>query len=149
MRWRRDQSHPGRRVTNLRDEIIDLVAGKLTALAGLRTLRHLDLQLVSIHQVMAGHAKTRRRDLLDRTAAKIAVGIANEAGGILAALAGVALAADPVHRDREIFVRLLTDRSERHRARPEALHDLRGRFDFLERHWRTAGIKFEQRAERR
>src|SRR6202158_4039620 len=98
---------------------------------------------------MAGRAETRRCHLLDRAAAKVAVGIANEAGGILAALAGVALAADPVHRDREIFVRLLADRSERHRAGLEALDDLRRGLDFLKRHRRAPGIKFEQRAQRR
>src|SRR5271167_2643432 len=112
MRRRRDQSHPGRRVANLCDEIVNLVTGKLAALSRLGALRHLDLQFVGIDEVMARDAEARRRHLLDRTAAEIAVGIAHEARGILAALAGVALAADAVHRDREIFVRFLADRAE-------------------------------------
>src|SRR5277367_5334108 len=101
--WRRrDQSHARRRVANLRDEIIDLVPGKLTALARFRALRHLDLQLVGVDQVMTRDAETRRRHLLDRAATEIAVGIAHEARGILAAFAGIALAANPVHCDRKI-----------------------------------------------
>ena len=45
------------------------MAGKLAALAGLGALRHLDLQLVGIHQVIGGDAETRRRHLLDGAAA--------------------------------------------------------------------------------
>src|SRR5271170_5009406 len=97
------------------------MTGKLAALARLGPLRHLDLQLVRVDQVMTGDAETRRRHLLDRTAAEVAVGVAHKPRRILAAFAGVALAADPVHRDREIFVRLFAYRSERHRARLEAL----------------------------
>src|SRR5258708_23966277 len=100
-------------------------------------------------EVVAGDDEARRRLLLDRTASKIAVGIAHEARRILAALASVALAANPVHRDREIFVRFLADRAERHRAGFETLDDLGGRLDFLERHLPPAGIELEQPAQRR
>ena len=149
MRRRRNQSDAGRRVANLRDEIVDLVAGKLAAFARLRALRHLDLQFVGVDEVVTGDAEARRGDLLDRAAAEVAVRIAHEARGILAALAGVALAADAVHRDGEIFVRLLADRSERHRAGLEALDDLAGRLDFFERYRRPIRIELEQRAQRR
>ncbi len=40
---------------------IHLVAGKLAAFAGLGALRHFDLQLVGIHQVIGGDAEARRR----------------------------------------------------------------------------------------
>ena len=56
------------------------------------------------------------------------------AAAVLAALAGVRLAADAVHRDRERGVRLGRDRAERHRAGGEALDDLGGGLDFLDRH---------------
>ena len=46
--------------------LVDLVAGQLAALAGLGALRHLDLQLVGVDQVLAGHAEAARGDLLDR-----------------------------------------------------------------------------------
>ena len=97
---------------------------------------------------MAGDAEARRRHLLDRAATEVAVGVAHEAQRILAAFAGVALAADAVHRDREIFVRLFADRAERHRAGFETLDDFASRLDFLERHGRPAGVELEQRAQR-
>ena len=53
---------------------IDLVAGQLPALAGLGALRHLDLQLVGVDQVLAGHAEAARGHLLDRAAPRVAVG---------------------------------------------------------------------------
>src|SRR5262249_9006754 len=102
--WRRrDEPDPGRRVTNLRDEIIDLLSGQLTTLAGLGALRHLDLEFVGVDQVVTGHAEARRCDLLDRAAPPVAVGIGNETRRVLAPLAGVALATDSVHRDGQVL----------------------------------------------
>ena len=46
--------------------------------------------------------------------------VGHEAVRLLAALAGVRLRAEPVHRDRERLVRLGADRAERHRAGDEA-----------------------------
>ena len=92
MRRRRQQRHARRRVPNLRDPRIHLVPGQLSALARLRALRHLDLQVVSIDEVLARHAESSRRDLLDGAAAPVAIRIAPVAGGILAAFAGVRLA---------------------------------------------------------
>jgi hypothetical protein len=45
------------------------VAGQLAALAGLGALRHLDLDVVGVHQVLAGDAEAAGGDLLDRRAA--------------------------------------------------------------------------------
>jgi hypothetical protein len=44
------------------------VPGQLAALAGLGALRHLDLDVVGVHEVLAGDAEAPRRDLLDRAA---------------------------------------------------------------------------------
>ena len=44
MRRRRDQADAGDRMPQARNDVVDFVAGKLAALAGLRALRHLDLQ---------------------------------------------------------------------------------------------------------
>ena len=55
------------------NDVINLVAGKLAALAGFRALRHFDLQLIGIDQIVCGHAETCRGNLLDRTAAGISV----------------------------------------------------------------------------
>src|SRR6267378_1191705 len=89
---------------------IYLVAGELAALARLGALRHLDLQVVAVDEILARHAEARRRHLLDRAAAPVAVRIFLVARGILASLAGIRLAAQAVHGDRERLVRLLTDR---------------------------------------
>ena len=75
MRRRRDQAHAGNGVPDLGDEIVHLVAGKLAAFAGLGALRHLDLQLVGVDQIVGGDAEARRRDLFDRRPPQIAVGI--------------------------------------------------------------------------
>ena len=124
VRRRRNQAHAGNRVPHARDDLIHFVAGKLAALAGLRALRHLDLQLVRVHQVVGGHAEAAGGHLLDRAAAQIAVGIGLETLLVFAALAGIRLAADAVHGDRQRLVRFLADRAERHRAGGEALDDL-------------------------
>ena len=68
VRRRRDQADAGRRVAHLGDDGVDLVAGQLAALAGLRALRHLDLHHVGIDQVLGGRAEPARGDLLDRRA---------------------------------------------------------------------------------
>ncbi len=134
MRRRGDQAHAGRRVAHAADVRVDLVAGQLAALAGLCALRHLDLQLVGVDEVVDRHAEAPAGHLLDRRAARVAVGIGREADGVLPALAGVRLAAEAVHRDRERLVRLTRDRAERHRAGREALDDLLRRLDLVQRH---------------
>ena len=57
MRRRRDQPDAGHRVAQLRDVLGDLVPGQLAALAGLRALRHLDLQLLGGREVLGGDAE--------------------------------------------------------------------------------------------
>src|SRR5439155_14722065 len=105
-----------RREADLRDVGVDLVPRQLAALAGLRALRHLDLELVGVDEVVDVDAEAPRRDLLDRRAARVAVRVPDVAHGILAALAGVRLAADAVHRDRERLVLLAAERAGRPRT---------------------------------
>src|SRR5206468_10307140 len=66
---------------------------------------------------------------------------------VFAALAGVALAADAVHRDRERLVRLLTDRAVRHGPGLEPTHDRLDRLDFLDGDRRLRQLKLEQAAQ--
>jgi len=61
--------------------------GELAALAGLRPLGHLDLEVVRVHEVLARDAETRGRDLLDRAPPRVAVSVAPVARRVLAALA--------------------------------------------------------------
>ncbi len=152
VRRRRDQADAGRRVPHRGDDGVDLVAGQLPAFAGFCALRHLDLHHVGVDEIFCRDAETAGRDLLDRRAHRIAIRQRLEAVALLAALAGVGLAADAIHRDRQRGVRLARDRAERHRAGGEALDDVHRRFDFLERH-RLAllvlgGLDPEQAAQR-
>src|SRR5262249_34938277 len=63
---------------------------------------------------------------------------------VLAAFAGVALAADAVHGDGERLVRFRADRTERHRARRESLEQGFHGLDFIDRHWRGGALLFGQ-----
>ena len=85
VRRRRDQAHAGDRVPHASDVLIHLVAGQLAALAGLCALRHLDLQLVGVHQVVGGDAEAARGHLLDGAARDCRA----EALFVFPALAGV------------------------------------------------------------
>ena len=123
--------------------------GQLPALARLRPLRHLDLQVVGVHQVLRRDAEAPGGHLLDRRTAEVAVGVGGEAIGVLAAFTGVGLAADPVHRDGEVLVRLGRDRAVGHRAGGEALDDLADRLDLVDRHGRARALaQLEQAAQR-
>ncbi len=143
VRRRRDEADAGDGVAHARDDVIDFVAGKLAAFAGLGALGHFDLQLVGIDQVIGGDAEAAGGDLLDGGAAAIIV-----ARLVFPALAGVGFAADAVHGEREGFVRFLGDGAERHGAGGEALDDLFGGLDLFERDGLFGGLDFEQAAER-
>src|SRR5262249_32729457 len=73
VRRRRDQADAGRRVAHFGDGLVDLVAGQLSAFAGLGALRHLDLHHVRVDQVLGGDAEPAGGDLLDRRAHRVAV----------------------------------------------------------------------------
>ena len=145
---RRDEPHSGCGVAGPGDDLVDLVARQFSAFARLGALGDLDLELVRVGQVPGGDAEAARRDLLDRRAAEVAVGVRREARRILAALAGVALAAEAVHRDGERLVALGRDRAEAHRARAEALDDLARRFHRVERQGFEVRAELEQAAQR-
>ena len=148
VRRRADQAHAGRGVAGLGHPRVDLVARQLAALAGLGALRHLDLDVVGVGEVLRGHAEPPGGDLLDRAAP---LGVV-ETVGVLAALAGVGLAAQPVHRDRQRLVGLLADRPVGHRAGGEPLDDLGDRLDLVDRDRLTPGqlgvLEPEQPAQR-
>ena len=146
VRRRADQSDSRRAVTGLGDPRVHLVSGQLSALTRLGALSHLDLQVVRVHEVLARHAETPGRHLLDGRTTRWVV----QALGILATLAGVALSTDRVHGDGECFVRLGRDRSVTHRAGRESLHDVGDALDLFDRHRRaTRAIEVEESAQRR
>ena len=73
VRRRRNQTDARRRAAHLGDPRINFLAGQFAAFAGLRALRHLDLQFLRVDEVMARHAETSARDLLDRGIFRVAV----------------------------------------------------------------------------
>eukprot|EP00982_Pelagococcus_subviridis_P002394 18522-Pelagococcus_subviridis.AAC.9 len=149
MRRRRHEADAGGGHPRRRNVALDLRPGELAALAGLRALRHLDLDLVAVAEVVGGDAEAPGRDLLDRGPLRVvrAVRLRDETLGVLAALSGVRLAAEPVHRPRERRVRFQGDRTVRHRAGAEPLHDLARGLDRLDRHGLAVALKLEHAAE--
>src|SRR5690606_15731702 len=97
--WRRDERDAGRGAADGSDALADLVPRQLATLAGLGSLRHLDLQLDRVLQVVDVHAEAAGRDLLDRAVAVVAVGQRREASFLFAAFAGVRTTTEVVHRD--------------------------------------------------
>src|SRR5207302_9241889 len=168
--WRRrDQLHAGSRVADLGDVVGDLAPGQLPAFAGLRALGDLDLDLLRARKIFGRHAEAPRGDLLDlglehvafaqfdvaRDAVRSEARAQRLAGfhrrvtlAVLAALAGVRLPADAVHRHRERGVRFDRDRTVRHGAGRKTLDYLGCGFDLVDRNGLHAiEAKFEQTAE--
>ena len=127
----RDQADARRRVPGAGDPRVHLLARQLAALARLGPLGDLDLDVVGVDQVLAGHPEAAGGHLLDGAASQVAVVVGGEAVGVLAALAGVRAAADPVHGDGQGLVGLLGDRPVGHGAGGEAGHDRLDRLDLL------------------
>ena len=71
-----------------------------------------------------------------------------EPGGILAALSGVRLAMQMVHRDGHGLMGFLGNGSEGHRSCLEALHDLRCRLNLLDRNRLFCIIEVHQPSQR-
>src|SRR5260221_12091218 len=98
--WRRgNQSDAGNGMPDAGYDFVNFVAGELATLAGFRSLRHFDLQLVRVYQIVCGYAEPRRGHLLDSAAAQIAAGIGLETFFVFSTFAGVGLATDAVHGD--------------------------------------------------
>ena len=144
----RNQPDAGRGVAHLGNPLVDLVAGQLAALAGLGALRHLDLQLVGVGEVVGRDAEAGRGNLLDGRAHGVAVGHLLVAHGVLAALAGVAAPPDAVHGNGQGAVRLVRNRAERHGPGGEAVHDGRGRLYLAQRNRSPVLGKAQQPANR-
>ena len=89
VRRRRDQSDARRGVPHFGNPRVHLVSRKLAALAGFRTLGHLDLDVRAVGQVVRGDPESGRGDLLDRAAAPIPVGIAVKSLDVFAAFTAV------------------------------------------------------------
>ena len=147
VRRRRNQPDPWRRIADPGEPVIDLVSRQLPSLAGLGALGHLDLDVVAIDQVFGGHAEATRGHLLDGRTHGIAAFQGLVTCGVLTSLAGVGLAAEPVHGDGEIGVRLPRDGTERHGAGGETLDALDRRFDLVQGQRDASALQAEQAAQ--
>src|SRR5919204_6207773 len=85
--WWRYQSDARRRMPGTGDPRVHLEAGQLAALPRLGALGHLDLQVVGVDQVVAGHTESPGGDLLDTRRAQITVRVRDVSRCVLAALA--------------------------------------------------------------
>ena len=143
MRRRADQRNAGLGIAQRGDHVVDLVARQLSAFARLGALRDLDLQHLGIDQIGRRDAEAAARHLLDLGHLVGAV-----ARRVFAAFAGIAAAAEAVHRHRQRLVRLRRQRAQRHAGRIETPQDRLHRLDVLDRD-RMVGIDAEQIANRR
>ena len=116
---RRDEGNARGGVTAPGNPGVDLAGGQVPALAGLGALGHLDLNLLGADQIFTGDAEAAGGHLLD---GGVAGGISQPVR-LLAALAGVGLAAQQVHGLGQTLVGLPGDGAVAHSARLEALDD--------------------------
>ena len=129
VRRRGNQAHAGGGQPGLGDPRVHLAAWQMAALAGLRALRHFDLNFLGAHQIFAGHAETAGGHLLD-----LGTALRVQTLFHFAALAGVGTSAQPVHGLCQTFVGLLRNGTVGHGPGLEALHDLGSRFHLVQRH---------------
>src|SRR5215813_11289876 len=142
---RRDELYARGCVAQLGDVLGNLAAWQLPALARLRSLCDLDLDLLCGIKILRGYPETARSHLLDFRLKRIALfeldvaldAIASQArpqgftsadrfvaAPVFAALTGIGLAADAIHGDRQIGVRFGGNGTERHGARSKAPDDV-------------------------
>mmetsp|Transcript_41654 Transcript_41654/g.70793 ORF Transcript_41654/g.70793 Transcript_41654/m.70793 type:complete len:480 (-) Transcript_41654:2701-4140(-) len=142
----RDQTHTRRGAPALPNVRRHLETRQLATLTGFRPLRHLDLDLVAVCQVVRGDPETARRHLLDGRPP-----VVEKTHRVLPAFARVAARLQPVHGDGQGFVRLLADAAQAHGAGDKALHNRLHRLHLVQGHGRVRGVfevKLEQAAKR-
>mmetsp|Transcript_5181 Transcript_5181/g.9443 ORF Transcript_5181/g.9443 Transcript_5181/m.9443 type:complete len:269 (-) Transcript_5181:1853-2659(-) len=136
--WRgTDKSHPGGCVSVLRNVLRDLEPWKLSALARLGPLSHLNLDLIAIGKVVACNTEPSRGDLLDARPP-----IVQKALGILPSLASITTSPQRIHGFRQGLMCLAADGAERHGTSGEALDNLLCRLDLVQGHG-TGGVELK------
>ena len=128
---RRDKLHARRGVAHPAYVLVHLVTRKLPALAGFGSLRHLDLKVLRVGEVVDRDPEAPRCYLLDRAVAVISVRVRGISVPVFAALARVGAGVDSVHRDRQGLVRLAANRPQRNRSCREPLDYLRRRLHLV------------------
>src|ERR1051325_1668618 len=121
-------------MTDFGDPWINFFARQLAAFAGLRALRHFDLQLFCFDQIKACDPEAARSDLFNCAILGVAILHWDVAFRVFAAFTGVAFATNAVHGYGQSFMRFFADGAVAHRAGFKPLHDTLDRFNFLDRH---------------
>ena len=118
MRRRRNQWRAGRGMANPRDVRGNFTRGKLAAFSGFRALGHFDFEFLGVNEIIRGDAEAAGGDLFNFVRG---FGLIHPERGIFAAFAGVALAAELVHSERECAMGFRAERPQRHRLGAEFL----------------------------
>ena len=148
MRRRRNQRYARNGMTRTGYYFIYFESRKLAAFTGLGSLSHLDLDLFGMYQVFRSHTETSGSHLFGLARQGNAVERFTEPGGILSTFSRIAPASELVHGQRQCFVSLLADRSERNCSRDEPSDDVFHRFHLFQRNGvaaETEEITQEQR----
>ena len=123
MRRRRNEADTGNSVASLGNNLVHLETGQLTALAGLRSLCHLDLYLLGVHQILSSDTEASAGNLLCLARKRHTVHLGMIAHVVLTALTGIAAGAQTVHCERQSLVSLNTQSAERHSTRHKVSDD--------------------------
>ena len=128
-------------MAGLGDPRIHLGTGQVAALAGLCALCQLDLDLLGADQILAGHAKAGRSYLFDLGIALAVVALLG-----LAALAGIAAAAQTVQGDGNGLVCFAAQCAVAHGSALEPLDDAGDRLYLFQRDAAVCGVVEVQQA---
>mmetsp|Transcript_21078 Transcript_21078/g.39507 ORF Transcript_21078/g.39507 Transcript_21078/m.39507 type:complete len:1048 (-) Transcript_21078:533-3676(-) len=128
VRRRGDEADAGSGSSVVPDVFGNLEARKLSPLARLGALGHLDLNLVRVGEVVGSDAEASTGDLLDGAAAVVL-----ESQRILSSLSSVRASAKAVHGDGKRLVRLLRNAPQAHGAGDKALDDVFDGLDLVQR----------------
>ncbi len=134
-------------MAQLGDQVSDLIARQLPALARFCPLRDLNFDFLARVQIFGRHAKAAAGDLFDRRIGIVAIIVRSVATAVLSALARHRLGADPVHRNRQRLMRLRAQRAQRHARRHKPLADLGNRLNLIYGHAFVGEIELEQIAQ--
>ena len=129
------------------NDLVHLETRQLTALAGLGALRHLDLQLLGIHQIFSRHAEPSAGHLLGLRREAHAIHLGVVAGIVLAALTRVAACAEPVHGQRQGLVGLDAQCAKAHGTRHKVTYDALHRLHVVDGRRHRGSLEAEEIAQ--
>ena len=130
VRRRRNERHIRDRVTHASHKFIHLTSRELTTFTWLCTLSHLDLQILSVTEIVDRHTETTRSDLANSRATDFTVRSRSIAIRVFTTFTAVAHGTHAVHGDSDGFVSFRAQGAKAHSASDKVLDDAFTRFDF-------------------